>query len=133
MQKGFNLIELLIAMVIIAILSLLIYPSYNSYFIRAHRNLGIIALSDASGRIEEYYTRHNSYAGATPSNLKLNNAAINGYYIMSITAKNNTYTLSAIPQGKQAAKDAGCGTLMIDQFGNKSVSGKLATNECWNN
>jgi type IV pilus assembly protein PilE len=44
----------------------------------------------------------------------------------------NSYEIEAVPQGTQAAKDAKCAILSVDQAGRKKVSNTATdVKECW--
>jgi type IV pilus assembly protein PilE len=127
-KSGFTLIELLIALTLISILSAIAYPFYNEHLIKVRRTYAAAALEDLAGRMEEYYISKNTYDNATREDLHVNN---NNYYHLDIAAKDNTYVLSAIPLGKQADSDVLCGSLTLDQNGNKNISGNGLVEECW--
>lgn len=59
--NGFTLVELMVAMVIMMILTLLVYPSYQGYVIKARRLEGQVALLTAMQQQERYFTQHNRY------------------------------------------------------------------------
>lgn len=122
---GFTLIELLIVLAIISILSTISYPLYTGHLVRMRRTYAITALMDRSGNMEEQYIIN----GNTYDNVILED--INNYYHLVKTTTNDTYVLSAVPLGKQAALDALCGSLTIDQNGNKGISGSGSIEECW--
>ena len=41
------------------------------------------------------------------------------------------FTVTATPQGAQAKRDAGCGTVTIDEAGTKTASGTKGVAGCW--
>ena len=130
-KSGFTLIELLITLTLIGILSTIAYPFYNEHLIKVRRTYATAALEDLAGRMEEYYIAKNTYDNATLESLRINNTHYKNYYYLDITAKDNTYVLSAIPLGKQKNSDALCGSLTLDQNGNKNISGSGSVEECW--
>lgn len=69
-QTGFTLIELMIAIAVMAALIAIAIPSYQAYVERARRSQAIADISTISMAIERYYTNHFTY----PANL----AAIGG-------------------------------------------------------
>src|ERR1700687_4891412 len=87
--RGFSLIELLIAMVIVAILAAIAIPSYQTYTLRSHRTDAKSALLDMASLEERFFSTNNSYS-QTPSDLAYAGAApcpcapfpvgLNGYY-----------------------------------------------------
>lgn len=142
MYKGFSLIELLIVLLIVGILSLISYPGYREYLIRAHRNEGQTALLDLANRMERYYLDHKTYKTATigtgtSSDLLSTIATNNHWYNLSIhLATNATYQLIATP-AKEQAKDLLCQTLTLNNYGSKGISVGPAgiptgtARECW--
>lgn len=130
MKLGFSLIELLIVLTVISILSLISYPLYNGYIIRTHRIYMAATLLDAAVRMEKYYALHSTYDGATTKILLIDETPYKKYYNLQITPAGDLYTLKAIPTGQQA-KDISCGSLTINQAGNKTVSGTDGGTRCW--
>lgn len=62
--RGFTLIELMIAVAVIAILASIAYPSYTDYFRRSHIQEAFANLSDFRVRMEQYYQDNRSYSKA---------------------------------------------------------------------
>lgn len=124
---GFSLIELMVVVAIIAILASIALPSYNEHQRKARRAAAEACLVAVSQRLERVYTTDLSYAGAPaigtltavcePETL--------GYYTFSRDVATKTYTVSAVPKGKQSGDS--CGTLSLTQAGVKSPS----TSGCW--
>ena len=84
---------------------------------------------DLAGRMEEYYISGNTYNNAA-ENVRVNNALHKKYYL-EIKSKDDSYVLRAIPLGKQAEYDTLCGSLTIDQNGNRDIRGTGSVEECW--
>lgn len=123
--KGFSLMELMIAVVIIGVLAAIAYPAYTDHMNRTRRADGKAALLNMANYMEHYYTENNGYTGATITNIGLTNTSQEGYYTLSISALTNTsYTLTATPTGAQAADT--CGALTLT---NTNVKGPSA--DCW--
>jgi len=131
LNSGFSLIELLIVIAIIGILTGLTYPSYNHYLTTTRRNYATTALTDLAARLEQYYIQNNSYSGATLSSLGMSDINKNYYQLKIDQATDDQYTISANPKGKQAEYDSACGALILDQAGNKSITGRGTSQECW--
>jgi type IV pilus assembly protein PilE len=128
-QIAFTLIELIIVLAIISILTCIAYPCYRNYVIAARRSNAAIALMNLASSMEQYYTDNHTYLGASFKNLRISNN--NDFYHLKITAETNTtYLIEGIPVGVQAKADKKCGTLILNQFGEKSVSYGNATH-CW--
>jgi len=121
---GFTLIELLIVLVIIGILGMIAYPLYNGHLVKMRRTYAITILADLAGKMKEYYVLHNTYNNAAENLTK------NSYHLYSIAAE-DAYVLHANPLEKQAEYDTLCGSLTLDQNGNRSISGGGSVEECW--
>lgn len=131
--KGFTLLELLIALVIVAILSSISYPLYWHHLTRVHRIEARTGLYTLACQLEQYYTQHHSYEGATLAKLHTPEITENGFYAlhMAIQQQGNSYLLKAEPQGPQAGHDNECGTLTLDALGKRGISGTATISECW--
>lgn len=124
-MKGFTLIELMIAVAIVAVLAMIAYPNYMDHMYKARRADGQSALLNLASYMESYYTENNAYTGATLAGLGLTAQSPQGYYTTSISSLGATsYTLTAAPTGVQAADS--CGSLTLT---NTNVKGPNAN--CW--
>jgi len=131
--RGFTLIELMIAVAVVAILAAVAMPSYTEYIMRSHRSNARTTLIGAAQWMERAATVLGSYpltASVTSGVLQVEG---NRYTVTAaVSATGATYTFTATPiAGTPQANDK-CGTLEIDQAGRKSVSGAtLSAVECW--
>jgi type IV pilus assembly protein PilE len=90
-------------------------------------------LSDAAARAERFYAQNNTYLGITLKTIGLASdskvVALNSpnskYQLSVAAATATTYQFQVAPQGSQTSDT--CGTLTIDQAGNKTP----VTAECW--
>lgn len=132
-NAGFTLVELLITIAIIALLFCLTFPSYSHHLTAVRRATATTALHDLAGRMEQFYAQQNSYAAASLEKLGIDTASTSyrNHYRITIASTADTYTLSAIPSNAQAQADKLCGTLSLDQDGNKKVSGSGDLLTCW--
>lgn len=64
-QKGFTLIELMIAVAIVGILSAVALPAYQDYTIRAQVTEGISLASGAKAFVAEYHSNKGDFPDAT--------------------------------------------------------------------
>jgi type IV pilus assembly protein PilE len=64
-QRGFTLIELMVAVAIVAILSAVALPAYNSYITRSRIPVALDALSAYRVRMEQRYQDTGSYGSGT--------------------------------------------------------------------
>lgn len=131
MKNGFTLIELMIVVAIIAILGAIAYPSYVRYVQETRRTDATTALEAAAQQLERYYTERNTYSTAILGTGGVYpNASPNGYYTLSLTSGDATYTLTATPAGAQATDD--CGSFSLNEQGTQAVTGTQGATKCWN-
>lgn len=143
-MRGFTLTELLIAVAIVGILSAIAIPSYTNSVVKSKRRASAVCLSSFATQMERYYTTNLRYCvdanadGTCDSPdfvlpaLECASAANTGRdYSYTATVTLTTYTLQATPNTTQAGRDAGCGTLTLNQTGTKAVSGTAGNTYCW--
>lgn len=135
-QSGFTLIEVMIAVVIIGILASIAYPSYTQYVTRTYRDSAKACLSEYAHAMERRYAESLSYklkddpqtpvlSCATASNL-------NTRYDFTIDVKQDSFIATATPKDVQAAKEKQCGTMSIDQKGQRTAMvGEIKSDQCW--
>ena len=138
-QAGFTLIEMMIVVVVIAILAVIVLPSYQGVVMKARRTDAKAALTTAAQTLERYSTENatTGYANATISDtagatVVARSSTENGHYLLTIGNKTaSTYVLSAAPQGGQA--NDGCKTFTLNQRGERGVSADATktAQECW--
>lgn len=87
-QQGFSLIELMIAMAIVAVLATLALPAYSAYVNRAKMTEGIVHLSAAKTSIAEFLATHSRFPSADEVAETLPNGPVSTY-IASIEAEVN--------------------------------------------
>jgi type IV pilus assembly protein PilE len=129
---GMTLIELMTAMVIVAILTAIAYPSYQSHTAKTRRKAATACLSQYANFMERYYTSNLNYDGAERPGLGcFTEGDMNRYYTFSqpeVDDDFRTYTITADPSDAQDAKDPDhCGSLTLNQAGERSPT----RNACW--
>ena len=122
--NGFSLIELMIAIVIIAILAGIVYPSYSQYLYETRRSDAWAALSAAAAAQERWYSINFSYTDDV-NNLS-GSTSPEGYYTISVVSDGSSFTLTAnaVSSGVQAA-DSACTAMTLDHFAIQSPAA------CW--
>jgi type IV pilus assembly protein PilE len=139
-MKGFNLIELVIAIAIIGILAAVAYPSYNDSVRKSRRAEAKAALTEVAQWLERNYSETFDYDVDSAGRVLANNLIITQtpkqgttkYYSISLTHNtSDDFLLKATPQGPQA--DDGCKTLTLTHTGVKDVSddATLSKDNCW--
>lgn len=148
-QKGFTLIELMIAVAIIGILMSIAYPSYQSHLISSSRAAAQADLMAFAGAMERHKAANFSYAGAANGGANTGAPAIfQSYSPSSEPAANKKYdliieTVSASGTSYRLKATAVSGTIQADEgplylFSDgrkgwdKNKDGNLAVAEyCW--
>jgi type IV pilus assembly protein PilE len=131
LQKGFTLIDLMVTVSIIGILAAIAYPSYTSYLMKGRRASAQAHLLDIAQRQQQYLLDARAYADSTTLNVTAP-SDVSTYYTITIAPINAagappTFTASAAPKAGSAQVNDQCGTLVIDNTGNKTA-GKAG---CW--
>jgi type IV pilus assembly protein PilE len=139
--RGFTLIELMIALAVVAILAAIAYPSYTEHVIKTKRTEGRALLNRIAAEQERFFTARNQYAAsvtaARPAGLGLTATSEKGCYLAAVAVTNGGmgYNLTAVPQNSAACgdqtQDTKCGTLGINSLGVKTATGTLGAAGCW--
>ena len=117
-RSGVTLIELRIAVAVVAILATIALPAYQSHQVKVGRTVGMQCLLEAQQRIESLYARNGEYPIAGAGLAAIGYAddphpcGDDGAYRLSLVVERDPvrYMLTATPQGRQA----GDGTLLLD-------------------
>lgn len=127
---GFTLVELMIAVAVIAILTRIAYPSYIEYVKRGHRSSAQSLMLDLANREQQYLLDNRSFLGGgtaavttlLPSGVP---AEVSAYYTLTITATAGpppTFEVKATP--KTGTVMAGEAPFTVDQDGTRLPAGK---------
>lgn len=130
---GFTVLELLVAMVVVAILLAVALPSFLGSQRKSRRTDAINALSFAQAQQERYRANNPSYA--TSSALPLSSSTASGYYTVamsddSVSATGYTITATAV-SGSSQASDAGCQMLAVRMSGGNLSYGSGSSSIDW--
>lgn len=133
--SGFTLIELMVVVAIIAILGLLVYPSYQKDMYASRRSDAMAALNEDAQVLERCYTQYFSYNNASCPAVPTTSPK--GYYSIASTITASTYTLTATPlAGGPQAGDSECTSFTLGNTGAQGATGSggaSAASECWTN
>lgn len=152
-SPGFTLVELMIAVAIIAVLAAIAVPMYTKQVQKSRRVDARTAVLDLAGREERFLSTSGSYATtwaqlgfATAGNTSTPTPVGSGYYQLSAVsvagvAATNTppsYTVSAtVIAGSSQVKDLACQYFSVDNTGKQfssatNAGGTDTSTTCWN-
>lgn len=143
-ERGFTLVELMIAVSVVAVLAAIAMPSYNSYVAKTNRSVAKAKLMDASSRMELYFLNNKSYDTQDMTKLGYGNDPLHvnnegsmvdadfGIYSVDVKSSNRaSYTLAAVAENHQAG-DIGCAELTLNSRGDRaSVDVDDNETDCW--
>lgn len=132
-QRGFTLVELMVALGILAIIMAIAIPAYTTYVTRSNRTEGKALLMNTAQALERCFTRYNAYNSAN-CQVSFPVSSENGWYEMASgdqTINAAAYTLVATPQDAQATRDTDCANFTLTQNGTRGVSGSADVEDCW--
>lgn len=131
--RGFTLIELMIAVAVVAILAAIALPSYRQYVIEARRSDAHGALQRIQLAQEKWRTNHGAFA-STPAELGLSESSDEGHYAITITdagPAGYTATATAKADGTQAADVAACRAMSLSLADGVNIIISEEVRPCW--
>ena len=138
-RGGFTLIELMIAMVLVAILAAIALPAFFEQMARARRCDVQAALLEDAGYMQRYYGAHNAYTDTPAPQLSVAQSPRQGSASYRITVSvpaddPSSFVLTAARTGAMSS-DA-CGDFTYDNLGRRDlVAGTFAAGRsaqsCW--
>lgn len=126
-QKGFTLLELMIAVFIVAVLTMIAVPAYKSHLQASRRYDGIAYLTQLQLAQAKYRATNSSYATLA----QLGMSSTSDYYTYSISSISaTTYILTATAntgtsQANDSQNGSSCATLTLNQDNTKTPAA------CW--
>jgi type IV pilus assembly protein PilE len=146
-DRGFTLVELIVAMVILATLAAIAIPSYSIYVLKSHRTEAKSALLDLASLEERYFSTAGTYSNNPPDLGYTGAAGVafpvgSGWYNVLVSVNPAippapplspagtpaTYTITATAIGQQLP-DAACATFTINSAGLQTATSP----DCWQN
>ena len=131
-KKGFTLIELMIALAIVAILVALALPAFQDVIRKSRRSDGMEALVDIHLTQERYRVNNITYADLSDLGYASDTiASPDGHYNLTVTNHTTTnYTITADAQGDQV--NDSCGDFILNFVAGvitKTADGD--NDQCW--
>ncbi len=135
--RGFTLIELLVVVAIMAILASIAYPMYQDQVRKSRRGAVKGALMQMSQYMERNFTEAMRYDQDAAGNAIDIDSILDSpqfaehrdemeeYYNLSFSVVSGVYTITAVPQGGQAADP--CKTMTVDGTGKRTPD----DDKCW--
>lgn len=123
-KKGFSLIELLVALVIIGILAAVAIPSYQSYVVKGNRAAAQSFMMDLANREKQYMLDARTYVDFTTLGVSAP-ADVGKHYTITITAPVATppiFTITATPSS--SSQQYSDGPLTLGSDGTKGPAAK---------
>ena len=135
---GFNLIELMVTLIIIAILTMVAYPSFMQSVRKGKRSDAHTAMTRAASNLERFFSTNGTYTtDASQLGLTMDGGSAysdQGHYVIAVAAGGtgigSSYVVSATAKaGDMQEDDTGCTVFSIDSLGVRVPD--PTTSKCW--
>lgn len=140
-DRGFTLVEVMVAVAILAVLLGIAVPLFLDYIKASKRADGVSVLVEAGQFMERNYSKSARYDKDDKGNAialppGVSTAPRGGgasYYAISFAeaTTETTFRIRAVPINSMAGDE--CGTFFLTALGERSVSGTKPLSECWRN
>jgi type IV pilus assembly protein PilE len=138
-RRAFSLLELVIAIAIVAVMAAYAVPTYVRHAARGHRIAAVTALYQAAQFLEANGNRPNRSAGdGLPPGLDQapsHGPAVYRLRVLSGNAENGGYAIEARPADSGPMREDACGTFVLDATGSRSNRAMTASaplnSDCW--
>lgn len=137
---GFTLIELVIALAIVAITTTIAAASYRSHVVRSHRVEAVHALLAVAAEQEKFHLSHGHYgerldaaAGEDPPGLPVASRTAGGHYMLAVEAA-TAAEFRVVATATSDRADPLCRSLSIDESGRRAAKDSLGSDSaprCW--
>ena len=128
--SGFTLIDSMVTIFIVAVLSVIVYPSYRQYILVSHRVEAKTMLMNVANQEEQFFMQTGHYASLNKLGFILagdNLLTDHGFYSVSVNLINNGYVLTAAISGVQKA-DIDCQIFTLTHNNTKTSYPSV---DCW--
>lgn len=139
-KRAFSLLELVVALAIVAVVTAYAMPAYRAYAARGYRMDAMLALYRAAHFIETAWSVRPApgSAGMLPAGLDRvppQGPAVYRLHLQPADADNGGYAIEAVPSAGGLMANDRCGTFVLDATGRRAnrVSGVSAVQmeDCW--
>jgi len=143
MNSGFSVVEIMVALAIIAILMGIALPGYRHFVLKSHRIEALRTLLEIQSAQERYFVQHNRYAASLaappPDGLGIPALTSNGYYTLELDADAadgaGHFLARALAQaGSRQTEDLPCISFSVNELGDRHArdsAGADRTVDCW--
>ena len=137
-NAGFNMIELMVTLVIIAILTMVAYPSFMQSVRKGKRSDAHTAMTRAAGNLERFFSTNGTYTtDASLLGLTMDGGSAysdQGHYVIAVAAGGtgigSSYVVSATAKaGDMQEDDTGCTVFSLSSLGVRVPD--PAASKCW--
>ncbi|MEA3298656.1 MAG: type IV pilin protein [Pseudomonadota bacterium] len=130
-QRGFTLIEMMIAVIVIGILAAIALPAYQDYVREARRADALDSLMYIQN-LQEKWRANNPAYGSLANIGFTGTTSVDGYYSLAVSGASATgFVVTATGLGPQAS-DTGCTSITLTVSA-ANPRGVKAPASCWNN